>query len=51
MAGEKVAPPKPEALKKKEERAQRISSALKSLREKRRTENKTRREQALKKAQ
>ena len=51
MAGEKVVPPKPESLKKKEERSQRIAVALKSLREKRRIENKARREQALKKAQ
>jgi hypothetical protein len=44
MAGEKVAIPKPEGLRKKEERDTKLSSALKELREKRRTENKNKRQ-------
>jgi len=51
MPGQKVVPPKPEGLRKKEERDAKISAALKELREKRRAENKTRREQILKRAQ
>jgi len=51
MPGQKVVPPKPEGLRKKEERDAKISTALKELREKRRAENKTRREQILKRAQ
>lgn len=45
------APPMPEAAKKKEERDAKISNALKSLREKRRAENKAKREAAGKRAQ
>jgi hypothetical protein len=44
MAGEKVVIPKPEGLRKKEERDTKLSSALKELREKRRTENKIKRQ-------
>jgi hypothetical protein len=51
MPGAKVVPPKPEGLKKKEERDTKIATALKELRQKRRTANKTKRESALKKAQ
>ncbi len=51
MPGAKVVPPKPEGLKKKEERDSKIASALKELREKRRASNKAKRESALKKAQ
>lgn len=51
MAGEKVVPPKPEGLKKKEERDAKIATALQELRLKRREENKARRTQALKRAQ
>lgn len=51
MAGPKVVPPKPEGLKKKEERDAKIAAALKELREKKRASNKTKREQALKRAQ
>jgi hypothetical protein len=40
-------PPKPEGLKKKEERDTKIAAALKQLREQRRTENKQRRAQVL----
>ena len=43
MAGEKC-PPKPEGLKKKEERDQKIAASLKELREKRRADNKTKRQ-------
>lgn len=51
MAEGKVAPPKPEGLKKKEERDAKIASALKELREKKRAENKAKREAALKRSQ
>lgn len=51
MAGEKVTIPKPEGLRKKEERDTKLSAALKELREKRRTENKNKRQQILKRAQ
>jgi hypothetical protein len=51
MAEGKVAPPKPEGLKKKEERDAKIASALKELREKKRAENKSKREAALKRSQ
>jgi len=51
MAGTKVVPPKPEGLRKKEERDAKIASALKELRESRRAANKTRRQDALKRAQ
>lgn len=51
MAGSKVAPPKPEGLKKKEERETKIATALKELRVKRREENKAKRADALKRAQ
>ena len=44
-------PPKPEGQKKKEERDAKYAVALKELRSKRREENKTKRESALKKAQ
>jgi hypothetical protein len=44
-------PPKPEGLKKKEERDVKIASALKQLRENRRALNKTRRAESLKRAQ
>lgn len=43
MQAEKKVPPKPQGLKKKEERNQKISTTLKELREKRRAENKTKR--------
>lgn len=51
MAGEKVAPPKPEGQKKKEERDTKYATALKDLRQKRREENKSRRGDAQKRAQ
>ncbi len=51
MPGPKVVPPKPEGLKKKEERDTKIAAALKALREKRRADNKVKRESALKKSQ
>ena len=51
MAGQKVAPPKPEGQKKKEERDAKYAVALKDLRAKRREENKTKRLAALKQAQ
>jgi hypothetical protein len=51
MPGEKVAPPKPEGLKKKEERDTKLAAALKQLREQRRASNKAKRQQALKRAQ
>ena len=50
MAGEKV-PPKPEGLKKKEERDTKIAASLKELREKRRAANKTKRAELLKRIQ
>ena len=50
MAGHKV-PPKPEGLKKKEERDQKIAASLKELREKRRAANKTKRQELLKRVQ
>ena len=50
MADKKV-PPKPEALKKKEERNQKIAASLKQLREKRRADNKTKRSELLKRIQ
>jgi hypothetical protein len=43
MPGPKVVPPKPEGLRKKEERDTKIASALKELRLKNRAANKTRR--------
>lgn len=43
MQVEKKVPPKPEGLKKKEERNTKIAASLKELREKRRAENKTKR--------
>jgi hypothetical protein len=43
MAGEKVVPPKPEGLKKKEERDTKIATALKQLRQERRASNKVNR--------
>lgn len=46
-----MVPPKPEGLRKKEERDVKIAAALKQLREERRTLNKTRRAAALKRAQ
>lgn len=51
MAGQKVVPPKPEGLVKKEARDAKISAALKELREKRRAENKNQRAAILKRAQ
>lgn len=51
MPGEKVVPPKPEGLKKKEERNSKLATALQQLRQERRIANKTKREQALKRAQ
>lgn len=50
MADKKV-PPKPEGLKKKEERNQKIAASLKELREKRRAANKTKRQELLKRVQ
>ena len=44
-------PPKPEGLKKKEERDQKIATSLKELREKRRAANKTKRQELLKRVQ
>lgn len=43
MPQAKVVPPKPEGLKKKEERDSKIAAALKQLREKRRADNKAKR--------
>lgn len=43
MQAEKKVPPKPEGLRKKEERNEKIATSVKELREKRRTENKTKR--------
>lgn len=43
MPQAKVVPPKPEGLKKKEERDCKIAAALKQLREKRRADNKAKR--------
>lgn len=51
MQAEKKVPPKPEGLKKKEERNQKNVTALKELREKRRAENKTKRADLLKRVQ
>jgi hypothetical protein len=51
MPGQKVVPPKPEGLRKKEERDAKIASTLKELREKRRAANNARRSEALKRAQ
>lgn len=51
MPGEKVVPPKPEGLRKKEERDGKIAAALKQLREQRRAQNKQTRALALQKAQ
>ena len=51
MAGDKVAPPKPEGQKKKEARDAKYASALQELRAKRREQNKTRRLAAQKQAQ
>ena len=50
MADRKV-PPKPEGLKKKEERDQKIAASLKELRETRRAANKTKRQELLKRVQ
>jgi hypothetical protein len=44
-------PPKPEGLRKKEERDANIASTIKKLREERRTANNARRAEALKRAQ
>ena len=44
-------PPKPEGLKKKEERDAKIAAALQQLRQKRRADNQARRAAALKRAQ
>jgi hypothetical protein len=44
-------PPKPEGLRKKEERDAKIASTLKKLREERRAANNVRRSEALKRAQ
>ena len=51
MKAEKKVPPKPEGLKKKEERDQKIANALKELREKRRAANKTKRNELLARVQ
>jgi hypothetical protein len=51
MQAEKKVPPKPEGLKKKEERDQKNATALKDLREKRRAANKTKRSELLKRVQ
>ena len=51
MPGQKVVPPKPEGLRKKEERDAKIASTLKELRVKRRAANNARRSEALKRAQ
>jgi large subunit ribosomal protein L7e len=48
---DRVVPPKPEGLRKKEERDAKVAGALKQLREQRRTDNKQRREQVLLRAQ
>jgi hypothetical protein len=51
MPAEKKIVPKPEGLKKKEERDSKIAANLKKLREDRRALNKTKRQEILKKAQ
>lgn len=48
MQAEKKVPPKPEGLKKKEERDQKIATTVKELREKRRVANKAKREELVK---
>jgi len=53
MPGEvaKKVPPQPEGQRKKTERDTKLAAALKTLREKRRADNKTKRQAALKRAQ
>lgn len=51
MAIEKKAPPKPESLKKKEERNAKYTQALQQAREKRRVDNKAKRADVLKRSQ
>ena len=51
MPALKVVPPTPEGLKKKEERDGKIAATLKALRETKRTQNKARRVESLKRAQ
>lgn len=51
MQAEKKVPPKPEGLKKKEERDQKVATTLKELREKRRVANKAKREELIKRLQ
>ena len=51
MKAEKKVPPKPEGLKKKEERDQKIANALREMREKRRAANTTKRNELLARVQ
>jgi hypothetical protein len=51
MAEKKSSVPKPDSLLKKEERDSKLAAALTQLRAQRRTDNKLRREQTLKRAQ
>ncbi len=51
MQAEKKCPPKPEGLRKKEERDQKIVAALKEQREKRRATNKVKRGELLQRIQ
>ena len=51
MQAEKKVPPKPEGLRKKEDRDQKIAAALKEQREKRRTANKAKRNELLQRVQ
>ncbi len=51
MQAENKVPPKPEGLRKKEERNQKIATTLQQLRVKRRSENKTKRQALLQRVQ
>lgn len=51
MTTEKKVPPKPESLKKKEERNSKYAEALQKAREQRRVDNKVRRADILKRSQ